>query len=117
LIITERAAISYVDEEPCGKPQGIKGFDKGTFSSSLCGKPKGIIKLKATYSKTEPIFDLTLIERVNPSGFRYFATKRAEKVFVMVSEYTEDRRHLNEERRKRMAEQLLIILAVMASRL
>lgn len=45
--------------------------------------------------KTEPFFDLALIESVNPDGFRCYAAKGTEKVNVMASEYTEDGGHLN----------------------
>ena len=72
--------------------------------------------LNDVYSKTGPFFDLALIESVNAGGFRCHAVKGAEKVYVMAPEYTEDGGHLNSEGRKKVAEQLLIILAEMASR-
>ena len=72
--------------------------------------------LRDAYSKTEPFFDLALIESVNPDGFRCYAAKGAEKVNVMAPEYTDDGGHLNIQGRKKVAEQLLIILAEMASR-
>ena len=72
--------------------------------------------LRDAYSKTEPFFDLALVESVNPDGFRCYATKGTEKVNVMAPEYTEDGGHLNIRGRKKVAEQLLIILAEMASR-
>lgn len=72
--------------------------------------------LNDAYSKTGPFFDLALIESVNAGGFRCHAVNGAEKVYVMAPEYTEDGGHLNSEGRKKVAEQLLIILAEMASR-
>jgi len=72
--------------------------------------------LRDAYSKTEPFFDLALIESVNPDGFKCYAAKGAEKVNVMASEYTDDGGHLNIQGRRNVAEQLLIILAEMASR-
>jgi len=72
--------------------------------------------LKNAYSKTGLFFDLALIESVNADGFRCHAVKGAEKVYVMAPEYTEDGGHLNSRGRKKVAEQLLIILAEMAGR-
>jgi lysophospholipase L1-like esterase len=73
--------------------------------------------LRDAYSKTEPFFDLALIESVNPDGFRCYVAKGTEKVNVMASEYTEDGGHLNSRGGRKVAEQLLIILAQIASRL
>lgn len=106
-------------------PKGAKRNLKQTVKS-LIGKP-GVLDdnmmrqsynklLRNTYSKTEPFFDLALIESINPDGFRCYAIKGAEKVNFMASEYTEDGGHLNSQGRKKVAEQLLIILAEMASR-
>ena len=71
--------------------------------------------LRDAYSETEPFFDLALIESVNPDGYRCYAAKGAEKIDFMASEYTEDGGHLNAEGRKKIAEQLLIILAEAAN--
>jgi len=71
--------------------------------------------LRDAYSKTEPFFDLALIESINPDGFRCYAVKGAEKVDFMASEYTEDGGHLNAEGRKKIAEKILIILAETAN--
>ncbi len=72
--------------------------------------------LNDAYSKTGFFFDLANIESVNTGGFRCHAVKGEEKVYVMAPEYTEDGGHLNSLGRKKVAEQLLIILAEMASR-
>ena len=72
--------------------------------------------LSSAYSKTGLFFDLARIESINSSGFRCYALKGAEKVCVMAPEYTEDAGHLNSLGRKKMAEQLLIILADIAGR-
>jgi len=106
-------------------PKGAKRNLKQTVKL-LIGKP-GVLEdnmmrqcynklLRNAYSKTEPFFDLALIESVNPGGFRCYAAKGTEKVNVMAPEYTEDGGHLNIRGRKKVAEQLLIILAEMASR-
>jgi hypothetical protein len=73
--------------------------------------------LKDVYSKTEPVFDLALTETVNPGGFRCYAAKGAEEALVMAPGYTDDGGHLNCEGRKKVAEQLLIVLAGVASEL
>ncbi len=109
----------------------IRSAPKGTGRSLkqsvklLIGKP-GVLDdnmmrhrynklLYDAYSKTEPVFDLALMESVNPDGFRCYAAKGTEKVSVMIPEYTEDGGHLNPQGRKKIAEQLLIMLAQIAN--
>ena len=105
-------------------PKGAKGNLK-QFLRSLVGKP-GVLDdnmvrerynklLSDSYCKTEPFFDLALAESVNPHGFRCHAGKRTEKVHVMAAEYTEDGGHLNGPGSKKVAEQLLIVLAEIAN--
>ncbi len=107
-------------------PKGIERNLKQSIKL-LIGKP-GILSdnikrerynelLRNAYSETEPLFDLALVETVNPDGFRCYAVKGEEKVHVMVSEYTEDGGHLNSRGRKKVAEQLLISLAEVANEL
>ena len=72
--------------------------------------------LNNAYLNTGLFFDLAHIESVNASGFGCYALKEAEKVSVMAPEYTEDGGHLNSLGRKKVAEQLLIILADLAGR-
>jgi hypothetical protein len=101
-------------------PKGLKKNLKQSVKL-LIGKP-GVLEdnimrerynrlLRNAFSKTEPVFDLAMIESINPDGFRCYAAKGTERVSVMVPEYTEDSGHLNDKGRKRVAEQLLIILA------
>ncbi len=73
--------------------------------------------LNDAYCETGSVFDLALIESVSPGGFRCYANKGAEKVYVMAPEYTEDGGHLNGSGGRKVAEQLLIILAEMANSL
>jgi uncharacterized short protein YbdD (DUF466 family) len=70
--------------------------------------------LNNAYSKTGLFFDLARTESVNASGFGCYALKGTERVSVMAPEYTEDAGHLNSLGRKKVAEQLLIILAEIA---
>ena len=106
-------------------PKGIKRNLKQSVKS-IISKP-GFLEdnmmrrsynelLAKTYSQTEPLFDLALIESINTSGFRCHVLKGTEKVYVMAPEYTEDGGHLNSLGRRKVAEQLLIILAEMAGR-
>ncbi len=101
-------------------PKGIKKNLKQSVKL-LIGKP-GVLDdnmmrerynkfLSDAYGSTEPFFDLALAESVNPDGFRCYAAKGAEKIHVMAPEYTDDGGHLNSRGRKKVAEQLLIILA------
>jgi hypothetical protein len=68
-------------------------------------------------SQTDTLFDVALTESISPSGSRCYAVKEKTKIYFMDSQYTSDGGHLNEEGRKRVAEQLLIILAELASKL
>ena len=67
--------------------------------------------LNDTYSQTDPLFDLALAESVSPRGYRCYAVKEKERIYFMDSQYTYDGGHLNEQGRKRVVEQLLIIFA------
>lgn len=109
-----------VNSTPRGAKRNLKECVK-----SLIGKP-GILDfnklrrrynalLKEAWSQTDPVFDLALIESINPAGFRCYANKGAEKVYLMVPEYTQDGGHLNARGRKRVAEQLLVKLAQIAN--
>ena len=106
-------------------PKGAKKYLKQTVKL-LIGKPgffeDNIMRhsyndlLNNAFSKTGLFFDLAHVESANPSGFGCYARKGAEKVSVMAPEYTEDGGHLNSLGRKKVAEQLLIILAEIAGR-
>lgn len=106
-------------------PKGAKKYLKQTVKL-LIGKP-GFFEdsmmrhsynnlLNNAYSKTGCFFDLAHVEAVNSSGFECYGLKETEKVSVMAPEYTEDGGHLNNLGRKKVAEQLLIILAEIAGR-
>jgi hypothetical protein len=101
-------------------PRGVKVALKEQIKSAI-GKP-GFLDdnlkrqrynglLNDAYSEKEPFFDLASVESVTPDGARCYVTKGAEKVFVLVPQYTEDGGHLNEAGRRKVAEQLLITLA------
>lgn len=68
-------------------------------------------KLRNEYSGKEPVFDLAAIESTFPDGSRAVFEKNGKSYPRIVSEYTDDGGHLNEIGRKKVAEQLLILLA------
>ena len=63
------------------------------------------------YDGKEPIFDIAKIESTHPDGTRYSFNKDGKTYYSLVPEYTRDGGHLNETGRKKVAEQLLILLA------
>ena len=63
------------------------------------------------YYGKAPIFDLAKIESTFPNGTRCSFTKDEKTYYSLVPEYTNDGGHLNETGRKKVAEQLLILLA------
>ena len=67
--------------------------------------------LRKKYEGKEPIFDLAKIESTYPDGRRCTFTKDGKTYYSLVPEYTNDGGHLNEQGRKVVAEQLLILLA------
>lgn len=115
------AKFLHVTVPVCSTPKGLQKNLKHSIKS-LIGKPgvldDNIVRqhynklLCDTYSKAEPVFDLALSESIDPNGFRRYAVK-GEKVYVMISEYTDDGGHLNSQGRRKVAEQLLVALAGM----
>ncbi len=63
------------------------------------------------YQGKEPILDIAKIESTFPDGTPCTFTKDGKTYYSMVPEYTSDGGHLNEVGRKKVAEQLLILLA------
>lgn len=119
-----RTKFVHVTVPLCSAPKGIKGNLKQSVKS-LIGKP-GVLDdnmmrerynrlLRDAYSGKEPVLDLALRESINPKGLRCYAARKAETVPVMASGYTDDGGHLNSLGRKKIAEQLLIILAQAAN--
>ena len=66
------------------------------------------------YEGKDPIFDLAMIESTFPDGKRSSFTVAGKTYYSLISEYTHDGGHLNEQGRKIVAEQLLIFLAKLA---
>jgi hypothetical protein len=67
--------------------------------------------LRKEYEGKASIFDLAKIESTYSDGRRIAIQKRGKTFYALVPEYTYDGGHLNETGRKKVAEQLLILLA------
>lgn len=72
--------------------------------------------LTDNYCDKEPVFDLALCESINPDGLRCYVKKGSQKMHVMAPEYTDDGGHLNCVGRRKVAEQLLVVLAGIADK-
>ncbi len=72
--------------------------------------------LRETYPEPNSFFDLAFVEAVNPEGLVCSTSVRGEdKVLVKAPEYGSSLSHLGKEERKKIGEQLLIALAMMAN--
>jgi hypothetical protein len=107
----------------CSTPKGIEKNLKQSIKL-LIGKP-GVLDdnvmrerynklLRDAYSGKEPVFDLALIESINPEDLKCYAATKAGKVPVMAPEYTQDGGHLNIRGRRKAAEHLLVLLVRIA---
>lgn len=108
----------------CSRPSGSKKILRESVKL-LAGRPSIFDDnvrraqyndfLRAAYSQTEAVFDLALLESIDPHGFRcYTRTRGIEKVPAKAPQYSVGSAHFNTEGRKIIAEQLLTALAEMA---
>ena len=67
--------------------------------------------IRKEYEGKEPIFDLAKIESIHPDGRMETFSRNGNEYYSLVPAYTHDGGHLNELGRKKVAEQLLILLA------
>jgi len=67
--------------------------------------------LRKEFEGKGSLFDIAKIQSTFPDGTRCMFTKDGKTYYSMVPEYTNDGGHLNETGRKKVAEQLLILLA------
>ena len=72
--------------------------------------------LRKEYDGKETVFDLAGVESTFPDGKRASFTKGGKTYFSLVPGYTNDGGHLNEAGRKKVAEQLLILLANLSAK-
>ncbi len=68
-------------------------------------------RLRTAYPAAE-VFDIALIESTLPDGSRLAVGKSDDPVYTMAPEYTSDGGHLSPVGRRRVAEQLLVFLAL-----
>jgi disulfide oxidoreductase YuzD len=96
---------------------GIKASIKKLIGRPIGGVADNIKRneynemLLKRYEGKEPILDIAKIESTYPDGTRETFSQDGKTYYSMVPEYTYDGGHLNETGRKKVAEQLLILLA------
>lgn len=66
--------------------------------------------LKKEFQGKDPLFDIAEIESTYPDGTRCSFDADGKTYYSLVPEYTHDGGHLNENGRKKVAEQLLLLL-------
>lgn len=67
--------------------------------------------VRARYGRSEPVFDLAMIESTRPDGSLACSSGRGGRVGMLASDWTTDGGHLNERAQYRVAERLLTCLA------
>jgi len=67
--------------------------------------------MRREYGGREPLFDLAAVESTRPDGTREVITHGGRKAYALYPGYTDDGSHLNEAGRRRVAEELLVLLA------
>jgi hypothetical protein len=96
---------------------GPKAWIKKIMGKAVWGVDDNIKKnkfnqlLRDQYRDSDPIFDIEEIESTYPDGRRKVSVRNGIIYYSMVPEYTDDGGHLNELGRKKVGEQLLIMLA------
>ena len=106
------------------KPTGLQGLIRSAKDAikKIIGRPvRGVddnIKrneynkmLRKEHEGKGSLFDIAKIQSTFPDGTRCTFNKGGKTYYSMVPEYTNDGGHLNETGRKKVAEQLLILLA------
>jgi hypothetical protein len=71
-------------------------------------------RIRSTFGDSSHVYDLARVESARPDGSTQFRQRGDDRVSEMVPTYTTDGGHLNQEGRRRAAEQLLILLASIA---
>lgn len=99
------------------KQTGLKAWIKKIIGRHIGGYDDNIKRtefnelLIKEYDGKEPIYDLAKIESTRPDGTRETFSKDGKTYYALFSDYTYDGGHLNETGRKKVAKQLLILLA------
>ena len=71
--------------------------------------------VRSTYEGRGWIFDIAQAEMTAPDGSVSFKTSESRRVFLMDGQYSGDGGHLNRLGRRRVAEELLVVLAMVAN--
>ena len=96
---------------------GLKARIKKIIGRPVYGMEENINRhtynelLRARYNGKSPVLDIAAIESTYPDGKRATFEADGKTYFSLVPEYTGDGGHLNELGRKKVAEQLVLILA------
>ena len=110
-------AFIHVTVPLTARQSGIKAWIKKLIGRPVRGVDDNIKRnqfnelLRQEYDGKGPIFDLEKIESTYPDGRRMLFEKDGKNYYSMVPEYTHDGGHLNETGRRKVAEQLLILLS------
>jgi len=72
-------------------------------------------RMRHGYAGREPVFDLAAVESTDPEGRPQTVTFKGTVVRTLSAPYTADGEHLNEVGRRRVAEELLVMLASLSS--
>ncbi len=67
--------------------------------------------MRREYTGREPIFDLAAVESTAPDGARQTFEFQGQRGLALFPPYASDGRHLGEAGRRRVAEELLVLLA------
>ncbi len=98
---------------------GPKAWIKKLIGRPLGGSKHNISRhaynelLRAKYKGKDPILDIAQIESTYPDGTRAAFKDGGKTFYSMVPEYTNDGGHLNKTGRKKVAEQLILLLAAL----
>jgi hypothetical protein len=117
-------AFVYVTVPLKSKPMGLEASLK-EIAKSVLGKPttwqhnrrrhEFNERIRESFGASGRVYDLALVESTLPDGSRHFHQRGEERIPELVSAYTMDGGHLNEQGRRHAAEQLLILLASIAA--
>jgi lysophospholipase L1-like esterase len=66
--------------------------------------------VKQEYNGKEPFFDIAEVESTTPDGNRESFPRNGHTYYSLASLYTDDGGHLNKTGRKKVSEQLLLLL-------
>lgn len=72
--------------------------------------------LRREYGGKEPLFDIAKAESTYPDGARSFFSFKGSNYYSLAPEYTTDGGHLNEQGKRAVAQELMLLLSSIASK-